>query len=279
MTSTNPNNGAIFPEAMKPVNGYKVSTAHQSQKMEQLGYLASSIAHDFNNLLTSIMGHASLALIKLAPEDDARLHVEQAVKTAEYAAILTAQLLSYSHYEYPKKEFVDLNKLVTDTVGLLGTVLFHNVDVSLKLSSSLPAVEANPAQIQQIIMNLIINATEAIYDPGGRIFIETAHVPVPSAAKEHVPLSVDGYPVLSGDYAIFRIKDTGKGIDETTLAHIFEPFFSTKSQGRGLGLSAIQDIVRQHNGAIEIETAVGRGTVVTVYFPASRPATIQQPIH
>lgn len=277
MTTTNPNNSAIFSEVMKPAsNGYKPSSTLQSQKMEQLGYMASSIAHDFNNLLTSIMGHASLALIKLSPEDDARLHVEQAVKTAEYAAILTAQLLSYSHYEYPEKEFVDLNKLVNDTIGLLGSVLFHNIDIKINLSPNLPPTEANPAQIQQVIMNLIINATEAIYDPDGQISIETT---CQTVTKGKSLTSVDGYPILPGDYTIFCVKDTGKGMDEATLAHIFEPFFSTKSQGRGLGLPAIQDIVKQHNGAIEIKTGVGQGTAFTVYLPLSRPTTIQQPIH
>lgn len=277
MTTTNPNNRAIFSEVMKPPSkGHKPSSAYQSQKMEQLGYLASSIAHDFNNLLTSIMGHASLALIKLAPEDDARLHVEQAVKTAEYAAILTAQLLSYSHYEYPEKESVDLNYLVQETVNLLGSVLFHNIEVNLKLYPTLPLVEANPAQLQQVVMNLVINATEAIQEPEGRITIETTHL---TLTKGQAHTAVDGYPILPGDYVVLRIKDTGKGIDEATLAHMFEPFFSTKSQGRGLGLPAIKDIVKQHNGAIEVETGVGLGTAFTVYLPANRPTTIQQPIH
>ncbi len=276
MTTTNPNNSVIFSEAMKPPNGYKPSPANQSQKMEQLGYLASSIAHDFNNLLTSIMGHASLALIKLSPEDDARLHVEQAVKTAEYAAILTAQLLSYSHYEYPEKNNVDLNNLISDTIGLLGSVLFHNINVNLKLSPNLPYVEANPAQIQQVIMNLVINAAEAIYDPSGQIFIETTSLTI---TKRKAVTAVDGHCILPGDHVVFRVKDTGKGMDEATLAHIFEPFYSTKSQGRGLGLPAIQDIVRQHGGAIQVETSVGRGTTFSIYFPVSRPTTIQQPIH
>jgi signal transduction histidine kinase len=278
MTTTNPNNGSIFSEAIKPTptNGHKPLPAYQSQKMEQLGYLASSIAHDFNNLLTSIMGHASLALIKMTPEDDARLHVEQAVKTAEYAAILTAQLLSYSHYEYPEKEFVDLNKLVNDTIGLLGSVLFHNIHIALKLSPNLAPIEANPAQIQQVIMNLTINATEAIHEPDGSISIETGQIII---TKSRALALVESNMLLPGEYVFLRIADTGKGIDEVTKAHIFEPFFSTKSHGRGLGLSAIRDIVKQHNGGIEIESCVGQGSVFTVYLPASRTSTIHQPIH
>ncbi|MCA9872801.1 MAG: hypothetical protein H6659_00665 [Ardenticatenaceae bacterium] len=277
MTTINPNNHTIFSDTIKPPsNGYRSASTYQSQKMEQLGYLASSIAHDFNNLLTSIMGHASLALIKLAPEDDARLHVEQAVKTAEYAAILTAQLLSYSQYEYPEKESIDLNHLVSDTVNLLGSVLFHNIDVSLKLSPNLPPLEANPAQLQQVIMNLIINATEAIYDSSGQISIETARKPI---SKRKAPTSVEGYPILPGEYVVFRVADSGRGMDKATLAHIFEPFYSTKSQGRGLGLSAIRDIVKQHNGAIQVESVVGQGTIFTVYLPVPQPATIQQSVH
>ena len=244
--------------------------------MEQLGYQASSIAHDFNNLLTSIMGHASLALIKLAPEDEARKHIEQAVKTAEYAAILTTQLLSYSHYEYPEKELVDLNKLVNETISLLGSVLFHNITISLRLAPHLPSIEANPAQIQQVIMNLAINATEAIYEPEGIIWIETGQAAIHKARSS---TATNGAGLAPGEYVYLQIADTGKGMSEATLAQIFEPFYSTKAQGRGLGLPAIQDIVKQHNGGIEVASQVGQGTMFTIYLPARPANTLHTPIH
>ncbi|MBP6471928.1 MAG: hypothetical protein KBE23_23470 [Chloroflexi bacterium] len=278
MTTPNATNGSFFSEpATTGTNSFKPLPVcqSQSQKMEELGYLASSIAHDFNNLLTSIMGHASLALIKLPPDDDARAHIEQAVKTAEYAALLTAQLLSYSHQRFPEKELVNLNRIVADTITLLGAVLLHNVNVTLKLTPDLAPIEANPAQIQQIIMNLTLNAAEAIREPDGKIVIETGRI---TFSRSNLPVVVDDN-LLAGDYTYFRITDSGKGMDEPTLARIFEPFFSTKSQGRGLGLSTILDIVRHHAGAIELKTEVGHGTCFTVYLPSSTSPIIYQPIH
>ncbi len=278
MTTPNATNGSFFSEPTTTgTNGFKPLPVcqSQSQKMEELGYLASSIAHDFNNLLTSIMGHASLALIKLPPGDEARVHVEQAVKTAEYAALLTAQLLSYSHQHFPEKELVNLNRIVADTITLLGSVLLHNVSVTLKLTPDLAPIEANPAQIQQVIMNLTLNAAEAIYEPDGEIVIETGRI---TFSRNNLPLVVDDN-LLAGDYTFFQVTDTGKGMDEPTMARIFEPFFSTKSQGRGLGLSAILDIVRQHAGAIELKTEVGHGTCFTIYLPSSTSPIIYQPIH
>lgn len=278
MTTPNATNGSFFSEpATTGTNSFKPGPVcqSQSQKMEELGYLASSIAHDFNNLLTSIMGHASLALLKLPPGDEARKHVEQTVKTAEYAALLTAQLLSYSQQRFPAKEQVNLNQIVADTVSLLGPVLLHNVLVALKLTPDLALIEANPAQIQQVIMNLTLNAAEAIREPNGKIVIETGRV---TFSHNNLPVVVDDN-LLVGDYTYFRVTDTGKGIDEPTLARIFEPFFSTKSQGRGLGLSAILDIVRQHAGAIELKTEVGHGTSFTIYLPSSTSPLVYQPIH
>lgn len=277
MTATNPNQPPVFSLNAKSVaNGTQLQKGYQNQKLEQLGFMASSIAHDFNNLLTGIMGHASLALLQIPQNEAARLHVEQALKTAEYAAILTAQLLAYSHAEPPEPEIVDLNPLIQETIDLLASVLLQNVTLKLNLMPGLPSIEAVPAQLQQVIMNLAINATESIDQSGGELTICTGRVAV---RRGYEPTLHDGVSLFPGEYVYFSIKDTGQGIDEMTLSRIFDPFFSTKTHGQGLGLSATSDIVKRHNGGIAVESQKNLGTKFTIFLPANQRIPKHLPIH
>lgn len=239
-----------------------------SENMEQLGLMASSIAHDFNNLLTNIMGHMSLALLKTPSDDASRLHIERAVKTAEYAAALTSQLLNYSRKQsqtqYP--EYVNLNDIVVDVVGLVETVLLTGLEIDLNLSKSLPQIEASQTHMQQIIMNLLINAAEAIDDPvNGEVHISTGKCHI--ASWKNTCEFIDFHDMPPGDYVFLQITDNGKGMKREMLGQIFDPFFSTKPKGRGLGLSTIADIVQEYHGYIQVKSKPGHGTAFRICFP------------
>lgn len=239
-----------------------------NENLEQLGILASSIAHDFNNLLTNIMGHMSLALLKTSDDDDSRLHIERAAKTAEYASALTSQLLNYSRKQSQTQyiEYIDLNEVVGDVVGLVETVLLTGLTVELNLSQSLPQIEISRTHLQQIIMNLLINAAEAIDQPdNGKMTISTGwdH----KTNWENSQECNDFQESLSGNYVFLQIDDNGKGIRPEMLSQIFDPFFTTKPTGRGLGLSTIIDIVQEHKGSIKVKSDIGRGTTFRICFP------------
>ena len=239
-----------------------------SENMEQLGLMASSIAHDFNNLLTNIMGHMSLALLKTPTDDASRLHIERAVKTAEYAAALTSQLLNYSRKQAQTQylEYVNVNDIIVDVVGLVDTVLLTGLDIDLNLSKSLPQIEASQTHLQQIIMNLLINAAEAIDDPvDGEIYISTGKCHTTS--WKNTCGFIDFHEMPPGDYVFIQISDNGKGIEKEMLGQIFNPFFSTKPTGRGLGLSTIMDIVQEYHGYIQVKSTPGRGTTFRICFP------------
>lgn len=251
----------------KPPETKSVSST-PNENMEQLGLMASSIAHDFNNLLTNIMGHMSLALLKTSFDDDSRLHIERAVKTAEYAAALTSQLLNYSRKQSQSQyvEHIDINHVVNDVVSLVDTVLLTGLEIELNLSKSIPQIEASQTHMQQIIMNLIINAAEAIDDPAnGKVNITTGKCHTTSWKNSYG--FVDFQEFSPGDYVFLQINDNGKGMSSEVLSKIFDPFFSTKPKGRGLGLSTIIDIVREYKGHIQVNSIQGKGTTFRVFFP------------
>lgn len=257
-------------------NGSQAPRHAPNQNMEQLGFLAGSIVHDFNNVLSSIMGHVSLALLKLPPEEPARQHVEKALKATEFANILTDQLLHYLRVEQPKTGSVDLNKLVQDTIGLLAEVLFQNIHVHLNLFPTLPLIEAAATEIQQVILNLAVNAAESMDQMGGELQIETGRLAI--CGNNEIML-LDGFSLFAGEYVYLAVRDTGQGMDDYTLAHIFDPFFSTKLQGGGLGMSIAYDIVRRHNGGIAVATQPSQGTLFTVYLPVTQRFPKYLPIH
>ncbi len=250
----------------------------ESQKLESIGLLAGGIAHDFNNLLTGILGNASLAFDELPPENSLRPLLENVIVASERAADLTRQLLAYSgkgrFFVHP----ADLSELAREIGGLIRTSIPKKVSLRLDLASGLPLVEVDPAQIQQLLMNLVINGAEAVGEGrSGTVTVSTRLLEVDAEylTRNHFA----GDPVEPGTYIAIQVRDTGSGMDESVRSRIFDPFFTTKFTGRGLGLAAAQGIVRSHNGAIRIESEVGRGTTFEVLIPVAEeqsPAVSRQ---
>ena len=239
----------------------------QSQKLESLGLLAGGVAHDFNNLLTGIMGGASMAL-ELAEEDSQIVPLlRNVVLSSERAAELTRQMLAYSGRGQFLLELADLSEQVRKTVPLVEHFVSKKVSVHLDCAENLPAIFADTSQLQQVVMNLLTNAGEAIGNRTGTIEISTAHEEVDEKASRKISERWTEFP--RGSYVTLRVRDSGSGMDEATQARIFDPFFTTKMTGRGLGLAAIQGIVRGHKGAIQVTSKPGRGTLFEVFFPAS----------
>ena len=236
----------------------------QSQRLESLGLLAGGIAHDFNNLLTGILGNASLIAEGLTPSDPNYQYLQDLTKSAEKAAELTMQLLAYAG----KGRFIiaplDLSELVTDINKLIGASIPKTVTVRLELEKGLPAIEGDRNQLQQLVMNLIINASEAIGEERGTIIVRTGMQQVKDV---DVQLAVDGTTINPGAYIYLEVRDDGCGMDAATAAQIFEPFFTTKFTGRGLGLSAALGIMKAHKGAIRLYSASGMGSTFKVFFP------------
>ncbi|RMD72714.1 MAG: PAS domain S-box protein, partial [Bacteroidetes bacterium] len=232
------------------------------QRLESLGVLAGGIAHDFNNLLAAIMGHASLARMKASPADPLLKHVEAIEKTSERAAELCQQMLAYAGKGRFVVRPINLSELVLEMTRLLEVSLHKGVVLRYELEPNLPAVEADAAQMQQVVMNLVTNANEAIGENSGIITLATGMM---QADEEYLRTVVGEEEGLApGRYVWLEVSDTGCGMDEETKARIFEPFFTTKFTGRGLGMSAILGIVRGHHGAIKIYSEPGRGTTIKV---------------
>ncbi len=238
----------------------------QTQKLESLGVLAGGIAHDFNNLLTGIIGNVSLALDGEPAASSRRRYLQDAIAAGERAADLTRQLLAYSGKGRFAIENVDLSAIVRQISALIHTSIPKNVHVMLNLASSPPVIEADSMQIQQIAMNLILNAAEAISpDQDGLVVVETGSVRIDEAYLHGTLAAEEAGP---GEYAYLDVRDTGCGIDESILPKIFDPFFTTKFMGRGLGLAAVLGIVRGHRGALKVESSPGKGSSFRVLFPA-----------
>jgi len=240
----------------------------QTQKLESLGVLAGGVAHDFNNLLTGIMGNASLASDELPPElDHLRAILAEVVSASESASNLTKQLLAYAG----KARFVVAPLEMSSTVKSIGHLVQSsipsNVTLTLDLGVNLPRVDADKSQVQQIIMNLVINAAEAIpAKRAGTVLVRTYEHQVDDAfMRKHF----QGADIPAGRYIALEIRDDGIGMDDDTRARIFDPFFTTKFLGRGLGLAAVLGIVRGHKGALTVESAPGQGSTFRILFPAT----------
>jgi PAS domain S-box-containing protein len=239
-----------------------------TQKLESLGVLAGGVAHDFNNLLTGILGNTSLALEATAPHHLNRMHLEEVMRAAEHAADLTRQLLAYAGKGRFILRTLDLSDLVREISSLIQASIPKNVQVRLQLAEGLPGVEADPGQMQQIVMNLVINGAEAIGPEGGSVLVRTAV----EAVDEHYAATVSASGpgrLPTGSYVCLEVHDTGSGMSPETLAKIFDPFFTTKFAGRGLGLSAVLGIVRSHNGGLKVYSRPSQGTTFKVLFPVS----------
>ncbi len=236
----------------------------ESAKLESLGVLAGGIAHDFNNLLVGIMGNASLALDMAPPGNPLRPYVEEIQAAGQRAADLVRQLLAYSGKGRFVIQQVDVPQLIRETVTLIRASVPKNVRLTLDLHRA-PAIEADPSQIQQLVMNLVINAAEAIGEHNGSAVVRTRERDLNDDSARLL-----GFAANPGRCAEIVVEDNGSGMDEATRERIFDPFFTTKFTGRGLGLAAVQGIVRGHNGAITVESEPGKGSTFTVLFPASR---------
>ncbi len=250
--------------------------AHQrSQRLESLGVLAGGIAHDFNNLLTGILGQASIALVKLQREVDPTNHIERMVLAAQRAADLTRQLLAYSGKGQFLIQQININQFIRESIFLLETIIPKNVKLDVQYSNSECAIAGDKGQIQQVILNLLLNASDALHqnepptrDPEINLKIKQVSIDGDfenSFVKEKPP---------KGEYVAISIEDNGPGISSEIISRIFEPYFSTKGLGRGLGLSAILGIIKGLNGGIALESKEGIGTCFTLYIPSSQPELI-----
>ncbi len=233
-----------------------------SQKMEAVGHLAGGIAHDFNNFLTIITGYGQMLQRNLEPGSSMRAHVDEILKSGERAAALTRQLLAFSRRQDFSPRMLDLNSVVSSTENMIRLLIGEHIEFVTVLPVGLGLVRGDPGQIEQIIMNLAVNARDAMPN-GGSMTLETANVELDEAyARGHVQ-------VKPGPYVMIAVTDTGCGMDALTQAHIFEPFFTTKEAGKGtgLGLATVYGIVKQHGGNIWVYSEPGQGTAVKIYLP------------
>jgi len=240
----------------------------QSQKMEAVGLLAAGVAHDFNNLLTAIIGFSELTLEQLDAASPVRADVEEILKAGKSATALTRQLLAFSRHQVLEPQILDVNAVIDRADSLLRRLIGEDIEVVLIKHPDLDSVSADPGQLEQVIINLAINARDALPE-GGRVTIETANVEFDEAY-------VSAHPDASaGRNVMISVSDTCTGMDAEVLAHLFEPFFTTKKKmnATGLGLATVQGIVRQSDGSIDVSSEVGVGTTFRIYLPsvAARP--------
>ena len=239
----------------------------QAQKLESLGVLAGGIAHDFNNLLTGILGNASVALLELDSSAPAREAIQDVLNAARRAAALARQLLTYSGKGHREVGAVDLPTQVREIAKLVEASVSKKVVLSVDVAEDVPAIDADTTQLQQIVMNLVLNAAESIGDGCGTVRVSTGVEDLDGHAAPDL-LSAD--PIAPGRYVYVDVSDDGSGMDEATKVKIFDPFFTTKATGRGLGLAAVVGIMRAHAGAIRITSQLGAGSAFRAYFPASK---------
>ena len=242
-----------------------------SQKLESVGRLAGGIAHDFNNMLTAINGYSELTLRNLSSDNPLRRNIEEIKKAGERSAMLTHQLLAFSRKQVLKPEILDINQIVTDIAAMLRRLISEDIILNIKLEPKIWKIVADPGQLAQVIMNLVVNARDAMPE-GGELTIETSNVRLDENFRHT--------PTQPGSYVKLSISDTGIGMDEETQQHIFEPFFTTKETGKGtgLGLSTVYGIIKQSGGYIWFQSRPGQGTSFNVYLPRvdENPVPVQE---
>ncbi|MDZ4855459.1 MAG: PAS domain S-box protein [Nitrospirota bacterium] len=255
----------------------------QAQKMEAVGQLAGGIAHDFNNLLTVITGYSQMAMMGLQPDEPRFLHIREISVAADRAANLTKQILAFSRKQVLRPTILSLNQIVGETEALMRPLIGEQIRLELVYAGDLESTKADRGQIQQIIMNLVVNARDAM-PKGGRLMIRTGMVEVTQSRPETTGI------VSVGRYVMLEVRDTGCGMDSATKARVFEPFFTTKDVGKGtgLGLSTVYGIAKQSNGYITVESEPGQGASFTLYLPVAKAslanpvpveASLSEPVH
>lgn len=249
----------------------------QTHKMEAIGHLAGGVAHDFNNILTVINGHAELAQLLMTKRHRAYKHVDDVIRSAGKASDLIRQLLAFSRQQIIEPKIIDVNKVITSLDKMLHRIIGEDLQIISKLMDNLPSIKADPGQIEQVLMNLIINARDAILDNPNQkadkqIVIET------NKTKISESFARDNLDTKPGDYVLISIQDNGKGMNRSTIDRIFDPFFTTKEHGKGtgLGLATVFGIVKQNEGHIEVNSKPGKGTIIKVYWPYSELEAISE---
>ncbi|MCP4693590.1 MAG: response regulator, partial [Desulfobacterales bacterium] len=241
----------------------------QSRKMEALGTLAGGIAHDLNNILTPIIGNAQLCLLDMDPGHTCYSKLQDIVKSAEKAADLIRQILAFSRKQMLVPSTLDLNKMIADFTKMLRRLIREDIELNLDLSEDLWPVDADSSQMGQILINLVVNARDAIPE-SGKIVIHTRNETIGDGpgVDDESTLAAILQPPSAGSYVVMAITDDGLGMDEETLARIYDPFFTTKEAGKGtgLGLSTVYGIVNQHEGHIQVQSHPERGTTFSIYF-------------
>jgi two-component system, cell cycle sensor histidine kinase and response regulator CckA len=245
----------------------------QAQKMEAVGRLAAGVAHDFNNILTVILGNTSLQLRNPHLDEKISTSLHQVERAAERATALTRQLLAYSRKQMIQRRPMALNEVVEQTVTMLRRIIGEHIAIDLQLAPELPPIFADPSNVDQVIMNLALNARDAMSD-GGKLTITTVRVEIDERAHARNP------EAQLGPHICLAVKDTGFGMDEATLSRIFEPFFTTKDPGKGtgMGLATVYGVLKQHGGWLEVDSVPRRGTTIRAFFPISMDGVAQLPV-
>jgi two-component system cell cycle sensor histidine kinase/response regulator CckA len=241
----------------------------QSQKMEAVGRLSGGIAHDFNNLLGVIIGYSESIEHRLAPNDPLRKSAEEIRKAGERAASLTHQLLAFSRQQVLQPQILDLNALVTDMGKMLRRLIGMHIELTTNLATKLGQVKAEQSQIEQVIVNLVVNARDAMPE-GGKLLIETSNLDVNENLASHLPF------LQPGPYVLLTVTDTGIGMDANTRRHIFEPFFTTKGPGKGtgLGLATVYGVAKQSGGGVVVDSEPGKGATFKIFLPQTQESKV-----